>query len=170
VKKFRKVIHKLTDVTISDQRRSSTGGGAIPAIRPSGEAIRVPSGMKRSPDANRFPTLEETPTNAIVAALEKMHDGTPVPAAQISSAVGMGHQQALIDLHKAADEAGGKPVGTRNGEVPRGRPTVERRPAILVASPLIDRNSNECGECLDVNKCVARAICAHQNNGNAMHA
>lgn len=99
-----------------------------------------------------------------------MHDGAPVPAAQIGSAVGMGHQQALIYLHMAADEARGKPVRTRNGEVPRGRPTVERRPAIFVALPLIDSNCNECGECLEVNKCFERTIHAHQNNGNAMHA
>ncbi len=67
-----------------------------------------------------FPTLEETRVNDVVAALEKMHDGSPVSAKQIGRAVGMGHHQTLIYLHMAAEEGRAKPVRTQNSDVTRG--------------------------------------------------
>ena len=62
-------------------------------------SIRVRRGTKREPDVIEFQTLEETRTNDVVAALEKMHDSAPVSAKRIGEAVGMGHHQTLIYLH-----------------------------------------------------------------------
>ncbi len=67
-----------------------------------------------------FQTLEETRVNDVVAALEQLHNGTPVSAARIGSAVGMGHHRTLIYLHMAADEGRAKPVRTRRSDVTRG--------------------------------------------------
>ncbi|WP_419188518.1 hypothetical protein [Stieleria bergensis] len=83
-------------------------------------SIRVPRGTKREPDVIEFQTLEETRTNDVVAALEKMHDGAPVSAKRIGEAVGISGHQTLIYLHMAAEEGRAKPVRTKNSDVTRG--------------------------------------------------
>lgn len=87
---------------------------------------RVPRDTKREPNGTEFQTLEETRTNDVVAALEKMHaqqpdaNRAPVSAKRIGEAVGMGPHQTLIYLHMAAEEGRAKPVRTHNSEVTRG--------------------------------------------------